>query len=148
MKARIRTPTPDEHLVVYSDGKDSYQTVFPQYFEKTLMDYGKLIKIREKGRVVDKIREVVFGQPFINCVHTNNVENHNGILRGHVSYLVRRTKCIAKKIRSLENALHFFQFYWNFIHTFANKTTPAIIEGRSNKIWTWGDFLHYKIKLH
>src|SRR3989338_8706715 len=70
MAERIRAPSENEHLGVYSDGKDSYQTVLPMYFNPNFGDYGRLIKIRQNGRVVDKIREVVFGQPFINCVHT------------------------------------------------------------------------------
>lgn len=146
MKERIRAPTEGEHLVVYSDGKDSYETVLPAYFEKKFIDYGRLIKVREKGRVVDKIREVVFGQPFINCVNTNNVENYNGILRGFVGYLVRKTKSIAKKLRKLEARLELFQFYWNFIHEIADRGTPAIQEGLAKRKWTWSNFFHYKLR--
>lgn len=134
--------------MVYSDGNDAYQATLPLYFNPDFVDYAQLIKIRVSGKVVDKIRKVVFGEPFILRVHTNNVENYNGILRASIGYLVRKTKCIAKKQALLEARLQLFQFHWNFIHELATKKTPAIIEGLSKKIWTWSHFLHYKIKLH
>jgi len=146
LRERVRAPSENEHLVLFSDGKDSYQTVLPMFFNPEFVDYGRLVKIRKNGRVVDKIREVVFGNPFINRVHTNNVENYNGILRGFIGYLVRKTKSIAKKISQLNARLYLFQFYWNFLHEIANKTTPAIMEGMANKKWTWSNLLHYKIK--
>lgn len=147
VKERVRAPTSEEHLVMYSDGNDVYQATIPQFFNPELVDYGRLVKIRERGKVVDKIREVVYGEPFINRVHTNNVENSNGILRASVSHLVRKTKCIAKKLKELAARLQLFQFYWNFIHKIATRETPAMREGLSNKNWTWSNFLHYKIKI-
>ena len=147
LRERVRAPSLEEHLAIYSDGKDSYQTTLLEYFDCGLVDYGKLAKIRLKGRVVDKIREVVFGQPFINRIHTNNVENYNGILRGFIGYLVRKTTGIAKKITQLNSRLHLFQFYWNFLHEIANRGTPAMQEGLSKKKWTWSNLFHYKIKL-
>jgi IS1 family transposase len=125
LKERVRAPTNEEHLVIYSDGNDAYQATLPLFFDTELIDYAKLIKILVKGRVVDKIREVVFGEPFINRVHTNNIENTNGILRNSVSHLVRKTKCIAKKRTELEARLQLFQFHWNFMHETATRGSDA-----------------------
>ena len=142
----MKKPTPDDHLVVYSDGNDDYTYVLPQFFDVRYVDYGQLVKIRVGGKVVDKIKSVVYGEPFVNCIHTNNVENYNGILRERVSYLVRRTKCIAKKVGFLAGALDLFQFYWNFIKKLHDKASPAMLEGLEKRLWSWSRFLHCKIK--
>ena len=77
---------------------------------------------------------------------TTDVENYNGILRERLSRLVRKTKCFGKKKSRLENALHLFQFYWNFMKPIKENLTPAIMEGQATKIWTWGNFLHTKLR--
>ncbi len=148
MLQRIRPPSELEHLVVYSDGNDDYEFTLPKFFDVTHVDYGQLVKVRVGGKVVDKYRKVVFGEPFILRVHTNNVENFNGILRERVSCLVRRTKCIAKRKDFLEKRLFVFQFYWNFMHVIHGTQTPAMLEGVSTNQWSWSRFLHYKIKLY
>ena len=142
---RIQLPTFTDRLNVFSDGNDDYTITFPEYIRKDCLNYGQLIKIREKGRVVDKIRKVVFGKLSFDEIETTNVENYNGILRERLSRLVRKTKCFGKRKSRLENALHLFQFYWNFIHPINGKLTPAILEKQATKTWTWGNFLHAKL---
>ncbi len=61
------------------------------------MDYGQLIKIREGGKVIDKIHKIVYGSPTVEDIETTDIENFNGILRERVSRLVRKTKCHSKK---------------------------------------------------
>ena len=144
---RIKPPTPENPLTIFSDGNDDYTTVLAELFPANCMNYGQLIKIRERGRVVDKIRRVVYGNSALEDIETTYIENHNGILRGQLSRLVRKTKCIGKRKYRLENALHLFQFYWNFMHPITRKKlTPAIMEGKASKIWTWGGFLHAKLR--
>jgi len=43
----------------YSDGNDDYTYVLPLYFSN--LDYGQLVKKREKGRVVDKEKRTIHG---------------------------------------------------------------------------------------
>jgi len=143
---RTRPQTFTARLKILSDGNDDYTFVMPEFFIKDLIDYGQLIKIREKGRVVDKIRRIIYGNPSLNEIETTDVENYNGILRERLSRLVRKTKCFGKRKSRLENALHLFQFYWNFMHPFKKNLTPAIMEGQATKIWTWGNLLHTKLK--
>ncbi len=143
---RIKQPTALTPLEIYSDGNDDYTTVLGELFNTTYVNYGQLIKVREHGRVVDKIRKVVYGNPLVDDIETVYVENYNGILRGRVSRLVRKTKGIGKRVSRLENALFLFQFYWNFIKPIHGKLTPALIEKQATKVWTWGNFLHYKLR--
>ena len=107
------------------------------------MDYGQLIKIREGGKVIDKIRKIVYGSPSVDDIETTNVENFNGILRERVGRLVRKTKCHSKKKRALINALELIQFHWNFMDPLHDMMTPAMIESLSDHLWSWDDFLLY-----
>jgi hypothetical protein len=143
---RTQTPTSFNPLIIFSDGNDDYIFVIPKFFNKDYVNYGQLVKIREKGRVVDKVHKVIYGKPSLDEIETTNVENYNGILRERLSRLVRKTKCFGKRKSRLESALYLFQFYWNFMKPIHKKQTPAIIEGQAMKIWTWGNFLNAKLK--
>lgn len=144
---RIDLPTFSYRLDIFSDGNDDYSYVLPEFFRIDCINYAQLIKIRESGRVVDKVRRIVYGNPQRDNIETTNVENFNGILRERVGRIVRRTKCYAKNIDCLSNAVGIFQFYWNFMHVLHENLTPAIEEGITTKCWTWRNLLHYRIKL-
>mgnify|MGYP001608977993 CR=1 FL=1 len=143
---RTKLPTITNHLKIFNDVQMDYTVVMPEFFEKDCIDYGQLVKVRERGRVVDKIHKIVYGKLSLDEIETTDVENYNGILRERLSRLVRKTKCFGKKKCRLENALHLFQFYWNFMKPIHKKLTPAIIEEQATKIWTWGNFLNAKLK--
>ena len=102
-----------------------------------------MVKIREKGRVVDKIKRTIYGNPEPADIETTNVENYNGILRERVGRLVRKSKCYSKKKSRLSNAVEFFQFHWNFMHKLKDKMTPGMIENLSDHVWNWDDFLSF-----
>ncbi len=147
LKQSVQPPSEYEHLVVYSDGNDDYQHVLPKLFNVQFVDYAQRVKIRQNGKFVDYFLNVVYGEPFIRRVHINNNENFNGILRERVGFLVRRTKCIAKRRFWLERKLDLFRWYWNWSKPLKSKMTPAMLENLSNIRWTWSRFLHYKIKI-
>jgi len=144
---RVDLPTFEYRLTIFSDGNDDYTYVLPEFFRTDTINYGQLVKIREKGTVVDKLHRIVFGNPSRGTIETTDVENSNGILRERIGRIVRETKCYAKNIDCLSNAVGLFQFYWNFMHEMRKNLTPAKIEGISAKIWTWGNLLHYRIKV-
>jgi hypothetical protein len=104
------------------------------------------VKIRdERGRLIEKEKRIIYGDPGVEDIETVNVENFNGILRERLGRLVRRTKCISKKKQRLHCAISFFQFYWNFISQIKRHRTPAMIEGLSTQIWTWHEFFYTKL---
>ena len=143
---RIRPPTFTDRLTIFSDGNDDYTFVMPEFFNNDSIDYGQLVKIRKNNRLVAKIHRTVYGAPDKENIETTNVENFNGIIRERVGRFVRRTKCDAKKLECVSNALNVFQFYWNFIKPLREKQTPAMLEGQATKVWTWGNFLHTKLR--
>ncbi len=140
---RCKLPFPDNKIQIFSDGNDDYKYILPEYYAETCIDYGQLIKIKEGGRVIDKIKRVVFGSPELCDIETTDIENSNGILRERIGRLVRKTKCFSKYKRRHECSLELFLFYWNFINSFKRGTSPAMLEGLTDHIWSWHDFLMY-----
>lgn len=143
----MELPLPANKIQLFSDGNDDYTHILKEYYTtQTCVDYGQLVKIREKGRVVDKEKRVIFGSPDPDEIETTQIENFNGILRERIGRLVRKTKCISKRRPMLENAIEFFQCYWNFIKPASERDTPAMLEGLTDKRWSWDEFLYFHIK--
>ena len=134
----VQQPNYKHKLKIYSDGNDDYVSVLPEYYNKDCLCYGQ--KVKSKG-----IKRKVYGNPKLDEIDTNTNECFNTILRNRLSRLVRKTQCHAKQKHALNNALFLFQFYWNFMHEFEKKVTPAILEKKATKVWTWGNFLHAKL---
>jgi len=134
-------------LEMFTDGNDDYVFTLPDYFSTDTLNYSQLVKIRRKGRVVGKIKREIYGHSDPSKIETTDIENFNGILRAGIGRLVRRTKCISKIISRLEQAIHVFQFYWNFVKPLNNRESPAMKENIANRLWTWRDLLTWRVKL-
>lgn len=141
----VQQPTYKNKLEIYSDGNDDYTYVLLEYYNKDCLCYGQKIKHKNGKKLFPPILRKVYGNPSYEDINTNANECFNSILRGKLSRLVRKTKCISKEKYELNMALFLFQFYWNFTHELKKKMTPAIIEKQATKIWTWGNFLHAKL---
>ncbi|UUX93142.1 hypothetical protein [Methanoplanus endosymbiosus] len=143
---RIKLPDPQSKLEIYTDGNDQYLTSLNALYANPCVNYGQLIKVRKKGRVEEKYKIAVIGEPPLSKIETTDVENSNGILRERVGRLVRKAKTFSKLKPKLESALDIFQFYWNFMNEFKKKPTPRMIEGIIDRKITWPVFLHSIIK--
>jgi len=142
-----RKPSWLDMLTMFTDGNDDYTFVLPKYYPLGLVDYGQLVKIKEKGRLVRKEKGVVYGEPVLREIETTDVENFNGILRERLGRLVRKTKCFAKTKRRLVCAVGLFQFYWNFINEFERGASPARMEGLTDHVWTWHELFYFQISI-
>jgi len=142
---RTSLPFPDSKIKIFSDGNDDYTYVLREFYADTCMDYGQLIKIREKGRVIDKEKRIIYGHPDLDDIETTDVENFNGILRERIGRLVRKSKCFSKYKRRLECSIHLFQFYWNFMNNFKRGVSPAMLEGLEDHVWSWHEFFYFRI---
>jgi len=145
LEDRIQKPTPEEKLEALSDGNFEYEITLPEYFSTDSINYGQIIKVKKDGKVVEKKKKVIFGDP--EWIETVNVECHNGIIRGRLARLIRRTKCHSKCRFRLDDHIALFQFYWNFIKPLHGKLSPAMEEGLTHKLWTWGNFLHWQLRV-
>lgn len=141
----VQRPAFYRKLNINSDGNDDYTTVLPEYYPQDCLSYGQKVKSFNGKKIFPSIKRKIFGNPRYEDIDTNAVECFNSILRESLSRLVRKTKCHAKEISALEQALFLFQFYWNFMHELQKKVTPAIREKQATKVWTWGNFLHAKL---
>lgn len=131
----------DGMVTFYSDGNDDYTYVLPRYFDD--LEYGQLVKIREKGTVIGKEKRRVYGDPDLDRIETFNVENFNSILRNRLARLIRKTKNFSKIKNKLHDAFALFKFCWNFMHQLKTKNTPAMNEKITNHTWTWHEYLNY-----
>lgn len=127
----------------YSDGNDQYTRTLPQYIPLEKIEYGQLVKIRKAGKLVEKRRTIIYGNPSVDDIETTDIENHNGIMRERIGRLVRKTKCISKEKHMLENAVELFQFHWNFMDVINEKKTPAMLERISENVISWHQFLYF-----
>ncbi len=144
---RIELPFPNNKIQIFSDGNDDYVYTLPEYYADTCIDYGQIIKIREEGKVVDKIKRIIFGNPEARDIETTNVENFNSILRERVGRLVRKTKCYSKKKSRLRNAAEILHFHWNFMDRLPKSGTPAMIENLTNHQWSWEEFFYFPVSI-
>ena len=142
----VQQPDYKHKLTIYSDGNDDYTAVLPEYYNKDCLCYGQKIKTKNGKKIFPAIKRKIFGNPNFNDIDTNANECVNSIFRSRLSRMVRRSQCHAKNRYVLGNAFALFQFYWNFMHENEEKLTPAILEKRATKVWTWGKFLHKKLK--
>jgi len=134
-----------EKATFYSDGNDDYTYVLPCFFPVEKLEYGQLIKFRRHGRVVGKTKKQVYGTPSEDDIETTDIENFGGILRERLGRLVRKTKCHSKLKARLEDALELFLFHWNFMDPLGGKSTPAILEGLSEDVFSWHQFFYFPI---
>ena len=77
VRKRGKKPTEDVKATFISDGNDQYVNAIPDNFEAETINYGQLIKEREKGRVVGKTRMVIFGDVDDAGIDTVYVERYN-----------------------------------------------------------------------
>lgn len=142
---RVTLPSPSQKLQCFSDGHSDYTQVLGEYYSETCIDYGQLIKVRKKGRVIAKHKWRIFGNPAWEDIETTDVENSNSILRERNGRLVRKTKCFSKRKGALWCAIEFLQMYWNLMKHIRDKETPALIEGLTDHIWTWDNFFNFRL---
>ena len=61
VRKRGKKPTEDAKATFISDGNDQYVNAILANFEAEAINYGPLIKERDRGRVVSKTRMVIVG---------------------------------------------------------------------------------------
>lgn len=156
VRKRGKKPTEDGKATFISDCNDQYINAILDNFEAETINYGQLIKEREKGRVVSKTRMVIFGEVDDAGIDTIYVERYNLTLRHGISRLVRESLCFSKCKEMLDNHLDVYQCYNNLIRVNSALTiktkkgeknivrTPCMAEGITDHIWTWKELLMFK----
>jgi IS1 family transposase len=144
LKNRIEMPTHENKLKIFSDGNLQYNTALLKHYKKDVINYGQLIKIKEAGILVDKIKRKIYGNPNYKDIETTCIESYNSVLRNSCSRLVRKTKSFSKKVKLLDLSLEFVQAHNNFIKLYGRET-PAMKEGLMNRKLCWNDIFYAKL---
>jgi IS1 family transposase len=157
VRKRCEVPTESEKVTFTSDGNDQYIGAILKNFDRETINYGQIIKKREKGRVVGKIRSVVFGEMDDADIDTVYIERYNLTLRLGISRLVRKSLCFSKCKEMLDYHVDVYQCYNNLIRVNSAltietkkgetnmKRTPCMAEGITDHIWTWKELLMFKL---
>ena len=130
--------------------------------------YATVRKTREKGRVVEVVRTVVFGTiALLNAllsrsrvsrtINTSFVERQNGTDRRQSSRKVRKTYCFSRDWDLHNAASYFIGFSYNFcwpVRTLRLKgadgqwqaRSPAMAAGLADHVWTTEEWATYPAK--
>jgi hypothetical protein len=130
--------------------------------------YATVRKRREKGRVVEVVRTLVFGTLALlqaslsrsavsTTVNTSFVERHNGTDRHQNSRKHRKTYGFSKEIELHHAASYFIGYSYNFcwcVRTLRvageeghwRPRTPAMAAGRTDHVWNLWEWITYPAK--
>src|SRR5512142_1256287 len=130
--------------------------------------YATVRKRREKGRVVEVVRTLVFGTLALlhallgrstvsTTINTSFVERHNGTDRHQNSRKQRKTYGFSKEMELHHAASYFIGYSYNFcwcVRTLRVRgedgcymaRTPAMAAGLSNHVWSLGEWVTYPAK--
>lgn len=134
--------------------------------------YSQVHKYREKGRVKNIEKEVIFGteeqvkanlsqSPVSQSVNTTFIERNNLTLRQQNGRLQRKTLQFSKEKELLSTQIHLFLGYYHFIRAhqglkLKNETgkrkwterTPMMAAGVTDHVWSFREYFFFQIKLY
>ena len=132
------------------------------------LKYARICKRREKGRVVEIVEEIVFGEPeevlrLLGAdsggrINTSYVERLNLSIRNSLARFIRRGMNCSKDLEIHSIAIDFFQAWYNFVKPHKSlrlelkegnrkwmKRTPAMAEGLTDHIWSLSELLCFRV---
>lgn len=79
-------------------------------------------------------------------INTAYIERLNATFRTHLSFLVRRTRCPARRQQTVTERVFLLGCVYNFcsIHASLRDRTPAMAAGLTNQLWSVDDFLGFR----
>ena len=145
-------------------GRKPYPVMVP-YSE---LKYAQVCKKRQKGRVVEVVQRVVFGDPDEvlsllgadsgGTINTAYVERMNLTFRNSLARFIRKTMNTSKKMKMHSRAIDFFQAWYNFVKPHKSlrilindgkrkwkQRTPMMAEGLTDHVWTLDKLLTFKV---
>jgi len=125
VRKRGKKPTKQENATFASDGDDQYTKAILKNFDVETVNYGQLVKERERGRVVGKTRTIIFGEVDDECMDSVYVERYNLTLRHGISRLVRKILGFSTCKEMMDNHLDVYQCYNNMIRVKSALTTKT-----------------------
>ncbi len=132
------------------------------------LKYAQVCKKRVKGRVVEVIQKVIFGDPeevsqLLGAesggkINTAYIERFNLTIRNSLARFIRKTMNFSKDLNMHTRAIDFLQAWYNFIKPHKSlrirvnegnrkwkKRTPAMAEGLTDHIWRLEELFEFRI---
>ena len=139
-------PTYYNKINFCSDGNEQNENALLEFFNKDCINYGQVIKEKEKQIVYGTHKRKVIGNLNYNEIRINNIDGFCSKLRARVGCFVRETRNFAKKRKQIINLLHITQTNHNFIEA-RSGITPGMKEGLIDKILTWNDIFNVRLSI-
>ena len=143
---RMDLPYPENKISIYTDGNIQYTICLPKLYCEPCLNYGQVIKVKKKNKLVCVVKERIMGNPDVSSISTSIVEGYNNKIRQRLSRFGRKTASFSKKVKGYITTLNIFQFVHNFIDIKLDHQSPAMIEGITDHLWNWTDFLTYHVQ--
>ena len=150
---KLARATADDSFQITTDGYAPYRDAIVRALENKNIDFAQLIKVYARPqdddhrysppKVVDVIRQPVFGDPDESRICTSHVERQNLSIRTFMRRFVRLTLGFSKKWENLKAALAFFFAWYNFCwrHSSLDRQTPAMASGLTDHVWSIAELL-------
>jgi hypothetical protein len=140
----------------------------PRVIPLSDLNYAQVCKKRQKGRVVEVIQQVVFGDKDVvlhllgadenGTINTAYVERLNLTFRNCLARFIRRTMNESKTHSMHSRVIDFFQAWYNFVKPHKSlrvlvvdgkrkweQRTPAMAEELTNHVWALEELLTYRV---
>ena len=141
---RTRQPTYYNKISFCSDGNEQNENAILKICNKDCVNYGQIIKDKEKQRVIGSHKRKVLGNMSFDDISIAHVDGLCSALRERMKCSVREAKTFAKKRKTIRELLAIYQAYHNLIDVRKGKT-PCMKEGIASKVWTWEDLFYVRL---
>ena len=142
----------------------------PKLIPYPSLKYAQVCKQKEKGRVVEVLQRVVFGDPDEvmealgvdsgGKINTAYIERLNLTIRNSLARFVRRGMNCSKDLKIHSHAIDFFQAWYNFVKPHQtlrleinegrkrwSQRTPAKAEGLTDHVWSLKELLTFRVPI-
>jgi IS1 family transposase len=134
------------------------------------LKYAQVCKRKEKGRVVEVIQRVVFGDSnevmkLLGAdsggkINTSYIERLNLTIRNSLARFIRKGMNCSKDLQIHSHAIDFFQAWYNFVKPHRSlrieinvnrkrwaQRSPAMAEGLTDHIWSLRELLTFRVPI-
>jgi hypothetical protein len=134
------------------------------------LKYAQVCKRKEKGRIIEVVQRVVFGDPeevlrLLGAesggkINTAYIERFNLTIRNSLARFIRKGMNCSKLLLSHSRAIDFFQAWYNFVKPHQSlrievnlgrkrwmQRTPAMAEGITDHVWSLKELLTFRVPI-
>ena len=143
---RTQQPTYYSKINFCTDGNDQNENSLLKFFIKDCINYGQVIKDKEKQIVFGSHKRKVIGNLSFGKISIAHVDGLCKALRERGKIFVREASTFPKNRKTIINLLSIYQAYHNLVDARYGKT-PCMKEGITDFVWSWGKMLNAKISV-